>query len=594
MTRIDFLDPDTGDTVKSLATRAPQYDRQVIFSPDGQFLAALLSEERIQIWNLGDGTDEVVEDASVLTFALLPGGTRIVGVKGDLSALALDRQSPTRWTRTKIEMAECNPQPQSVSPGPKLWSMTWTTGSCMFTADGKKTSGGSGASRRVIEDTVWSTSGAAFVEFIESNGPSGDLIIGTEHQGHRRESHLKGTYIEDEANKMHLVSVSDDATRAALIESKPGTPARVRVYSLFQHKPFFSLLDADSLVVAPDVSWLGTMRSAPDAKDATVIELARLDDQSSASRSPSARTRITANTTPDDIFSAQASLVANGPEDRSPQVTVFDAGTGNVRYTREGFARRLGRAGELLLIRPSRSEKWRIVATTTGAPVSEHGSLVPDTTINVIPSYRGHAVAVVREDGAAGARIAVYDVRDGTLQPKGEVELADKRYALSMAVSDEGNLLRSGVRVWYIPARPDVKQGEEEGQEDDDVRSSPLARYQVRDVDDTRTVVRMSDGTVMATLPVGPEAPFFSDDDRWMVTWEDRVIEVRDLDRNEIALRFSIEVGDSSGRDREVEFLADNRVLQVKSGGGVDQSVMLVPLDRALMDRFAAWLASAR
>lgn len=81
-----------------------------------------------------------------------------------------------------------------------------------------------------------------------------------------------------------------------------------------------------------------------------------------------------------------------------------------------------------------------------------------------------------------------------------------------------------------------------------------------------------------------PENSRFSSDDRCLVVHDKHGIQVFDLARGQIGLDLRpLDV-------RGLEFEARNTILKVQ----LPDSVMLIPLDRALMERFAKWLAVQR
>ncbi len=73
----------------------------------------------------------------------------------------------------------------------------------------------------------------------------------------------------------------------------------------------------------------------------------------------------------------------------------------------------------------------------------------------------------------------------------------------------------------------------------------------------------------------------FSSDDHWLAVWSEDRIQVLDLTQGEIVLDLN------PGNVKKVDFEGRNTILNVQLS---DSVMTLIPLDRALMERFARWL----
>ena len=82
------------------------------------------------------------------------------------------------------------------------------------------------------------------------------------------------------------------------------------------------------------------------------------------------------------------------------------------------------------------------------------------------------------------------------------------------------------------------------------------------------------------TLAPNPNYRFTSDD-RWLANWSNTEIQIVDLEKGEIA--FGLNVHDV----KDVTFEGHSTILRVDVG---QRAAMLLPLDRALTERFVKWL----
>src|SRR5262249_13793536 len=135
-----------------------------------------------------------------------------------------------------------------------------------------------------------------------------DLIVGRQRQGERLTSHIKGAHpSERTSEKSHLISVSDDGTRVAVIDSDH--QHLVGIYSLAYHKPLLSRLPPDSFVVGPDGSWMAVSTAGLDRNSAT-IDVIPFVQAFTLNQHGTGWTRIRLDKPPDRLLAARNSVVA--------------------------------------------------------------------------------------------------------------------------------------------------------------------------------------------------------------------------------------------------------------------------------------------
>ena len=116
--------------------------------------------------------------------------------------------------------------------------------------------------------------------------------------------------------------------------------------------------------------------------------------------------------------------------------------------------------------------------------------------------------------------------------------------------------------------------------------ASPSGRFEMHEeseagaADRTFTVVKCADGSTLKKFEGATPNHRFSSDDHWLVTWDEKGVKVLDLGRCDFAW-------DDPGGVENVDFEAGNAILNVQLSDG---ATTLIPLDRALMERFAKWL----
>jgi hypothetical protein len=576
---IDLVDAQTG----RVNTTLPQFtdaveDRRIVFSPDGQWLASSQADEStLLLAKLGDppGLSEVIKTGDHIGgFAVLRGGQAIVTVGGrPLAAHELSRRDGT-WHEDTFDLMSCV-QRHSVSPGSEYVSATWTTTACMIPVDGTRPPIARDSLDGTTHDIVWSNGGAAFTELVDGRQGMLDLVVGRRTRSGPLKSHIKGAHPMDEAlEKSRLVSVSETATRVALIDADDHE--LVRIYSVGGFKPFMSEIES-AFAVAPDGSWMAIARpGVGSAEQTATINVVPLEHAFTPDQLALARVRIAVNRIPTQLYASSSSIVAVQNEEKSETTSVFDAFTGASRFEPlSGRWRPLGSAAEMLLFT---GNPQRIVRTVDGAPI-EQWSATPgaDELVSIRVSPSEGALAVFRQAPRTTGPInaTLYSVRRDSLRLTGRVTNLPRSWN-RMVIAEDAHSLSDGGKVWHITKGVTTADGV--------ALASPLGRFEVqRDSDDsTYRIVRRHDRSVIVTAQLYR----FSDDDRWLAAARDGILTVYDLSRGEAIFKLTQSV-DPAPRVESMAF-AGQGILHVR----FTNASMLVPLDWPLMERFLQWLTT--
>jgi hypothetical protein len=202
----------------------------------------------------------------------------------------------------------------------------------------------------------------------------------------------------------------------------------------------------------------------------------------------------------------------------------------------------------------------------------------------------------VQASNATRADALVYSVRGDSLVPSGQVvglpaKLLSTPYRLHLAAdarSISENRQAAGGKdekfVWPVTSSPEPASARQAPPTEGRVaNSSPSGRFEIQDESEVGVVkvLKRADSSIVKHFSGGPFRHHFSSDDRWLVVWNNKDrIQVLDLARGEIEVDLNL------GNVERVEFGARNTILNVQ----LDDRATLIPLDRALMERFARWL----
>ena len=593
---IHLRDAKTGDIVRSVR---PEGDVGAIaFSPEGRWLA-WAQKDGIRLLDYRNELAEVVRAMAkdvaldVVSFAVVADGNRIIAVTDSpLMAHRLDRQPDGNWAHTELPSLACM-TPQSVSPGAQYVSATWKAQACAARTTDRTAFSPRSGTAEATSDIVWSAAGHAFAEILLSR----DIIVGGSDRFETQSgSRIKGTNSdENEGDKARSISMSEGATRVALIDRRQ----LVRVYSIADHKPFLSRFDAGSVAVAPDGSWIAAAkRRLPGEKGATIdvipIEHAFAPDYRSR-----IRRRIEVPALPEQMYAAQGSVVAVLATE--PVTTVaFDAVTGTPRFDPEkGKAQVLGAARELLLFN---NQPRRVVKARDGsrlAPWEQLSAADKPPVFLVSPGKEALAVMRLQAASTAQATAIVYSVRGDSLVPSGQViglpaallSSPSRLHLAADARSITEDRRASGGQVekfvWRVTSGGEPASARPARAVEATVASlSPSGRFEMQ-VDSEAgadgsafKVLRRSDSFILKRFRGEDLRHRFSSDDRWLAVWSEEGIQVVDLARGDIALDLNL------GNVENVDFEARNTILNVQ----VSDGTTLVPLDRDLVERFARWL----
>jgi len=216
------------------------------------------------------------------------------------------------------------------------------------------------------------------------------------------------------------------------------------------------------------------------------------------------------------------------------------------------------------------------------------------------------ALAVVRFQGAnpTQADATVYSVRGDTLVPSGQVvglpakSVRRLHLAADARSITEDRPTSDGKSVW--PVTSDQKPTSARAATAVETRVaflSPSGRFEIQGGGGAFKILRRTDGSTLKTLWLKSDVLYhrFSSDDRWLVVWSGKDgIQVLDLARGEIVLALNpryhryLKRNDGEGLSfgEKVDFDGGNTILNVQLSDGTT----LIPLARALMERFAKWL----
>ena len=601
---VDLLKASTGVLQRSVLNGAPVSDRRIVFSPDGSWLASSTGPNQLQLIEYQrEGAMPVAvpaEDAG--GFAVLPGGQRLITVSNNpMAAFALDRRGD-QWTSTKIDLGACL-KLQSISPGPRYFSATWTAGACnLISADASLVEG-----RRndtPTSDIVWNPVTGSMVQILLSD----DLIVARrEGPSLQVQSRIKGARPNEDINeKSRMISVDGRGDRVALIDET----GVVRIYSVGEHKPFLAQFERGAKVAVPAHGrWMAIGRAGPGQ----AIEIVSLQPAEAFGRRTEAPPL---GGTLSQLHAVTDAVVAVS-EAEPWSTSVIDAVTGRVRFTHDGAGRPLGAAGGLLLISARANEVARIVKVRDGSAVAPWDTrLGGQGPIALRVSASNDVIAVIRQAlDAPTADAAIYVVRGEALDYAGQVEGLPASVlgaaASRLAVADDGRTLvemrtvaRDGAAitrtkvVWPVstagaPAATATRHdtGSVRGGGDDG--SSPSGRFAIHRSEDRPSlyhVLRRGDGVSLGPFRDSGGKHLFSRDDRWLVTWSPSRLQVVDLTRARVAFNFARSRSTRERNNNEpidgVEFAARDTMLSVGMGG----HTMLIPLEDAMMERFARWL----
>jgi hypothetical protein len=615
-TSIDLVDADTGDVHRQIPLPSVS-DRRVAFSPYGHWLAWIQSDDRVWLLDYRDEGAKPGEVAAegVIAFAVVGDGRRIViATDSPLSAYAREQQPDGSWSRVELSREECG-RLESVSPGSQFSSVSWKARICTVDKAGREFSERDiGDTPRHTSDIVWSAAGGASTEVLVEQGGTQDVIVArVDPTGAGMESRLKGADSVEQSDKSSVISMDELGTRMALTGWDPVTKRkRVSVYSVADHKPFLSRLRNGSFTAAPDGTWMALARPAAAGSSAAAIDVVSLtEDFMRGSRVRLGRA-IDVPLLPTQIHASPSSLVAVLPSEPLT-VVVLDPGTGKPRFElRADGVQPLGVTRELLLVKASDAPA-RIVKTRDGSLVAPWGQPAPQPGVPVFKiSPNAEVIAVLRPQAGytALASAAVYSVRGDSLVLSGHVVdmPADvlREYAELWPTDDARSIVEvrrpsRDRRVFAKTVWPVTREDNAAGVgpappvEGRDGRvshpdRSPLGGFEMRDVagsdadKPTVRLIRRTDQSIVKHFEAGHHHAF-SSDDHWLVSWKDSGLQVLDLTRGEGAFALS------PGKVQAVRFDARNTILDIQLDIQFAEGSVLVPLDRALMERFARWLA---
>jgi len=603
---VDLLDALSGNPFRSLK-QSGQEGRRIVFSPpDGRWLASV-HKDQIWLWDYrAEGSTAVTIPAKgVVEIAVLADGEAIVGVgiSPSLFAHRFKRLPDGTWEPpTPVDFSHCM-RPQSVSPSAGYISATSRASTCLYSAIAPEEQGDRvERDDRPIYDLVWSAGGGSFAQFLTSQ----DVIVSAGNpRDARRESRIKGARPSGDDDKTRSISMSEDGTRAALIDEN----GFVRVYSLADHKPFLSRFDGRSLAVAPDGDWIAVARPSAPRKQASVIDVIPIEQGLASDSGGRVRKRIDVGALITQIYATQSSVVAVLRTE--PMTTVvFNATTGKPRFDRQGRAQPLGVAGELLLIEPPSGQPWRLITTRDGAPLAPWEQLASGggpPVFRVSPGKEALAVLRLQSTNKSQANAVVYSVRGNTLVPSGQVvdlpavllsapptrlqPTDDARSITETRTAQRGETV--GRFAWPVTVTGALDRTRPQSPrplERTGVPRSPLGRFEIQPESGKSSgakifnVIRRTDDSIVKPFESDLRNTRFSSDDRWLAVWREKGIQILDLARGEIALDLDLDGVEG------VDFEARNTILNVHLADGT----MLIPLDRTSMERFAKWLVAPR
>jgi hypothetical protein len=589
---IDLVNPATGKVRKQLLPNEDEEKRRVAFSVDGQWLAASVSAKHLQLWNheAERPTARDVEGPIDFGFVVLAGGTRIIGVTEDdqLKAYSLESQDDGRhWKTTPLTFPQCV-KPQSVSPGTRYLSETWRARTCVATAsDGRSYR----QEERTIEDIVWTTSGGAFAQLLAPEGPAHDLVVGRVAPGEWLENRIKGTHPHEGNDRTQLISLSDDGTRAALIDvvTVEGAERKiVRIYSLGSHKLMMTPLTKGQFELSSDGMWMSTVTSREHEPGVT-IAISPIDEMFSGRDVPPTQTLIPLEKKPEAFYLTRTSVVVVQATDPTTS-TVFDAATGKRRFdVQAGRAMPLGASGDLLLVRSVAERPWRLLRTRDGSLLTEW-----QTIDGVAVASGAEAIAVVDAVASTSSSLTAtaYAVRGESLVRIGNFRGLPNEPGLSRfaRLSADGRSLAFGRTVRRIDEEVSnaSSASSQRGREERRVDVSPLGGYEVRETPGEVLVMRRNNQEVLRRFKLESVRQRFSIDDRWLALWTRSQLQMLDLGRGEIAFDISVDGPATNRAPTTIENVAfaGTRIARVT----LNLSETFIPLESSLLQRFASWL----
>jgi hypothetical protein len=594
-TSIDLIDVAGRKPVRRLQFDAAS-DRRVVFSPDGRWLGSGGVGVPLHILDYRNERAklDLVTPDGVAGFSILPDGKRIIGVNGSpLSAFAFDRQPDNTWHRTDYDLSSCM-RPQSVSPGSMFFSATWMARACTYAgaeADPQALSPTRDGKERATMDIVWNTSGRAFAELlVAQDGHSQDLIVGRIDDGSRLESRIKGAHpSKNMLDKSQLMSVDDSGTRIALIDADEHQ--LVRVYSVAHHKPFLSRLQAENVAVAPDGTWIAV--AGPASKGRTAIDVIPTEQSFVPRQLSAVRSRIDVAPFPTRIYASRDSVIAVLPTD--PVTTaVFDAATGKRRFDPlVGIAQPLTVSCDLLLVLTADEKPSRLVRTRDGADVApweQRPLSSAQVVVRIIASSNRDAIAALLAPGPGAQQLTaqMYTVRGDRLMFAGQVggiPGPSMRAPFWFQMSDDARAIvdASSGKTWAVTSTHGAApRRSTHGRQNADGLSTRFAiQKSKRSGVPMFEVVRRADKVTLGPFAAKGETYAFSSDDRWLANWDEHGFQIVDTVTG--LVDFSL----TTDHLKDVAFVANNTILRL----ALAEDAMLVPLDRAVMQRFANWLA---
>ncbi len=594
---IDLRDTMTGKVDIAKSIRTEEAVRAIAFSPDGRWLAWALKDE-VRLRDYRNEHAEVLKAPAkdVALFAVVADGThiRIIAVTNSLTAYRLDRQPNFNWTTTPLNLSDCM-KPHSVSPGAQVISATWRARAC--SADAADFTVPSRQDRaEATSDIVWSAAGHAFAEILLSK----DLIVGrTDWFGPQSGSRIKGARPAERNNNSQSVSMSEDGSRVALIDMDQ----MVRVYSLADYKPFLSQFEPGLVSVAPGGSLIAVAKRRPLSEKMT-IDVIPIEQVLATDHRALTRKRIEVDAPIGDFYATRNSVVA--VLRTTPETTaVYDAASGRLRFSPEsGRATVLGAARELLLF----ERPLRVIKIRDGSRLAPWGPLsAADRPPFLVWSSENEEAFALLRFRAANSTLAdatVYSVRGDTLVHSGQVVgLPAKSAGRLRLAADARSIIEErptsdGMErfVWQVTHEQKATSARAATATKIPVGSlSPSGRFEIQAEGRAFKVLGRTDSSALKSFWLKSDLLYhrFSSDDRWLAVWsKEDGIQVLDLARGEIVLalnpRYHRYLRGKDG-DRRVDFEAvyfAGPILTVQFSDGA----VLIPLDRALMERFARWL----
>lgn len=646
---IKIFDVNSGQ-LRGTPLNHPGSKGPIAFSPDGQWLATTATmtskqgEKTGEIWLWPHRTPQpqpirvpvAIAEIHELAFDHEMRILMVIGhdAESQLAMQKLEQLRDNDWKPASVSLTECVDKPQSASAGSTYYSTTFLAMSCTdrLTTEKRGSLKRESNDDRTIEDVVWSKSGNGYVQILKTP----EFVVRTWSSSYEEpESRVKGVNFYPGEHGSLQISVSADGKRLAVVERG----AEVSVYWLAERKVFLAPIRKESLAISPGGDWLAIHRSAEPPANAKAagqswIDVIAVDDYLRSPGDFRIRRTISFPGVRLAMFASQQALIVTLPTDKGNKISVYDAGTGNLRYETNGEAQQLlGRRGELLLVKESRTK--RVIAVADGKAVLE---LTAGNDLGVSPV--GEAVAILKPAKADPKRVdaAVYKVDGVRLVPVGSVgglnpgvsPSDDGKYVLERArragrtvddwflwrvspsaqkgVSEQpvwSSMLRPGrlTRVSRVRMLPDgtlvlndnevqaLKPGTRAVAASDEkiLEVSPLGGYVLKRIESSAGtgegvgVVRRDTGVVVTRFRFDSTPQHaFSADDHWLAVWSDNGVVILDLAQGKPAVNLDLAVS-------KVKFEAGGRIARLiglKHGGE-----MLVPLDRSLMERFAMWLA---